>query len=195
VDWRYESVHLLRDGGQQHSEDYQALNPMREVPSLVIGDPADEPVCVLAQSVAILEYLEEVHPEPPLLPVSPVERARVRQVVEVLNSSIHPVQNLKVMKLLTAEFGTDRQANFAWAARWIERHFVGLERLVSRLGGAYTVGDQITLADVALVPQVFNGLRFGVDMKSYPILSGYYDKAMTLEAFQLAAPGVQPDAE
>ncbi|MEC9073362.1 MAG: glutathione S-transferase N-terminal domain-containing protein, partial [Myxococcota bacterium] len=130
VDWRYESVHLLRDGGQQHSDDYLRLNPMREVPSLVIGDPEAEDAQVLAQSVAILEFLEEVHPDPPLLPADPLERARVRQVVEVVNSSIHPVQNLKVMRLLTAEFGTDRQANFAWAAQWIERHFEGLEALV-----------------------------------------------------------------
>lgn len=186
-------VHLIRDGGEQHTPAYRRLNPVGEVPALEIqsGDTAP---AVLAQSVAILEYLEEVHPEPPLLPDAPIARAQVRQLVEVVNSSIQPVQNLKVMGLLSEDFGTDRAANFAWAGRWIDRHFEGLEILVQRLAGRHAFGDQVTLADVAIVPQVFNAHRFGVDMGRFPVLTRVDEAAMALDAFRLAAPDAQPDA-
>ena len=188
-------VHLLKDGGQQHSDSYKALNPVGEVPTLVVRDAAGEVVAQLAQSVAILEYLEETHPDPPLLPNDPIVRAQTRQLVEVVNSSIHPVQNLKVMRQLTTDFGTDRAANFDWARRWIERHFVGLERLVEARRGAYAMGDTITLADVAIVPQVFNARRFGVEMTRFPSLIEVNANASEHPAFQAAVPSQQPDFE
>ena len=188
-------VHLLRDGGEQHSEPYKDLNPVGEVPTLVVRDAQGELVARLAQSVAILEYLEETHPDPPLLPSDTLLRAKTRQLVEVVNSSIHPVQNLKVMRQLTADFGTDRAANFDWAKRWIDRHFVGLERLVDSTRGRYAVGDSLTLADVAIVPQVFNARRFGVAMEQFPCLSAVEREASAHLAFQAATPERQPDFE
>ena len=188
-------VHLLRDGGEQHGEPYKELNPVGEVPTLVVRDPQAQVVTRLAQSVAILEYLEETHPEPALLPSEVTLRAKTRQLVEIVNSSIHPVQNLKVMRQLTADFGTDRAANFHWAKRWIARHFVGLERLVAETRGRYAMGDAITLADVAIVPQVFNARRFGVEMEPFPCLTAVDDAASAHPAFEAAVPSRQPDAE
>jgi maleylpyruvate isomerase len=193
----YESrgVHLLRDGGEQKTEAYRAMNPIGEVPTLEIRGEDGEPMAHLAQSVAILEYLEETHPNPPLLPTDPILRAQTRQLVEVVNSSIHPVQNLKVMRTLTADFGTDRAANFDWARRWIERHFVGLETLITRVAGTHAVGDTITLADVVIIPQVFNAIRFGVDMTPFPRLAAVDAAVSGHPAFVAALPENQPDFE
>jgi len=188
------SVHLLEDGGQQYAADYVARNPMSEVPTLEVRDPSGAVVGRVAQSVAILEYLEDVHPTPPLLPADPLVRAQVRQLVEVVNSSIHPIQNLKVMRKLTADFGTTRERNFGWAAYWIGRGFEGLERLLTTRAGHRSVGDDVTLADVALVPQVFNARRFGVDMSRFPIISRVSAALETEPAFQAARPEAQPDA-
>ena len=194
IPYESRSVHLLNDGGEQYAEAYRHLNPMGEVPTLCIHDDDGQLMTTMSQSVAIMEYLEECHPEPALLPASAELRARVRQVVEVINSSIHPIQNIKVMKRLSAEFGTEREDNFRWAAYWIDRGFIGLEALMQRTAGLYAVGDSVTLADVALVPQVFNARRFGVDMDQFPTLVRIDDKARALEAFKHAAPEHQPDA-
>jgi len=188
-------VHLLRDGGEQHRDSYKELNPVGEVPTLVVRDAQGAEVTRLAQSVAILEFLEETHPQPALLPTDSILRAKTRQLVEIVNSSIHPVQNLKVMRQLTADFGTDRAANFDWARRWIDRHFVGLERLVDSTHGRYALGDTITLADVAIVPQVFNARRFGVEMDRFPCLSAVDAAASEHPAFEAAVPARQPDFE
>jgi maleylacetoacetate isomerase len=168
---------------------------MAELPTLqVLGEDGSE-LGRIAQSVAIMEYLEERFPTPPLLPSNPLERAMVRQRVEVVNSSIHPIQNLKVMVKLKADFGTDRARNFQWAAYWIDRGFQGLESLLADSAGTYSVGDEPTLADVALVPQVFNAHKFGVDMPKFPIIGRVSAACEELEAFAKAAPAAQPDAE
>jgi maleylacetoacetate isomerase len=193
LDYDYVPVHLLEDGGQQYGEAYKALNPMSELPCLVVESEGQAAVA-LAQSVAILEYLEETHPVPPLLPSDPVARARVRQLVEVVNSSIQPIQNLKVMRRLTARFGTERDQNIAWARYWIDRGFEGLEVLLGRVAGRYAFGDQPTLADVVLVPQVYNARRFGVDMTRFPVIDRVASSAEALEGFQAAGPATQPDA-
>lgn len=187
-------IHLLNNGGEQYSATYGAVNPMAELPTLEVVDGAGQVTARLSQSVAILEYLEETHPAPPLLPSSPLDRARVRQRVEVINASIHPVQNLKVMRKLTADFGTDRPRNFQWAAYWIARGFQGLEVLLADTAGVYSVGDDVTLADVALIPQVFNAHKFGVDMGPFPTIQRVTAACNTLSAFQAAAPDRQPDA-
>jgi len=195
LDYDVVPVHLLREGGQQYSDAYQTLNPVGEVPSLEVRGEGGEVVACLAQSVAIMEFLEERHPEPPLLPSEPLLRAQTRQLVEVVNSSIHPVQNLKVMRQLTADFGTDRAANFDWARRWIARHFEGLERLVERTSGAHAVGDSLSLADVVIVPQVFNARRFGVDMSRFPRLEALDASAAHNACFEAARPEQQIDFE
>jgi maleylacetoacetate isomerase len=185
-------VHLVQGGGEQLLPGYRALNPMAEVPVLVVASDAGE--TVLAQSVAILEYLEEAHPEPALLPTDPIARARVRQLVEGVNSGVHPLQNLKVMKTLTARFQTDQAANEAWARDWITRGFEGLEVLCSRTAGIHAFGDAPTLADCLLVPQIYNARRFAVAMERFPTLVRIWESAMALPAFQRAAPEAQPDA-
>ena len=188
-------IHLLKDGGQQYGSDYASVNPMMELPALEVLDEAGQVAATIGQSVAILEFLEESYPEPALLPSEPLQRALVRQRVEVINSSIHPIQNLKVMRRLTDAFGTDRERNFQWAAYWINRGFEGLERLLEKTAGTYSVGDRVTLSDVALVPQVFNAHKFGVDMSRFPRIAKLDATCRRLEAFKRAAPSAQPDAE
>ncbi len=190
IPYTYRPVHLLEGGGQQYAQSYRALNPMAEVPTLV--DEASG--LVLGQSVAIMEYLEEVHSSPALLPSYAADRARVRQLVEVVNSGIHPIANLKVLKRLSALFATGQADNEAWAAYWIGRGFDGLEGLVARTAGAHAFGDAVTLADCAIVPQLYNARRFKVDLGPFPTLARLWDAAMALPAFQRAAPERQPDA-
>ena len=181
-------VHLVADGGHQHREEHRALNPMREVPVLLVdGQP-------LAQSIAIIEYLEEVHPEPTLLPSAPLVRARVRQMAEIINSGIQPIQNLRVMQRLGREFDQPRAAQMAWSKGWIESGFEALHHLIERHGGAYSVGDQVSLADVCLVPQLYNARRFGVELSAYPRLLEIESRLSTLSAFIQAHPDQQPDA-
>lgn len=192
VAYDYVPVHLLADGGQQFTASYRSLNPMSELPSLVVRG-ADGAEVALAQSVAILEYLEETVPEPALLPRDPVARARVRQLVESVNSSIQPVQNLKVLKKLGADFGLDRDGQAGWARYWIERGFTGLEALLARVAGAHAFGDAVTLADVVLVPQVYNARRFGCDMAPFPEIARVAAAAEALPAFRTAHPDAQPD--
>lgn len=194
LEYAYVPVHLLEGGGQQFSASYSALNPLSEVPCLVVHDPDGAVDVALAQSVAILEYLEEVHPDPPLLPKNPVDRARVRQLVEAVNSSIQPVQNLRVLKKLGADHGFDQAAVAAWGRYWIERGFDGLEQLLSRTAGRHAFGDAVTLADVVLVPQVFNARRFACDLERFPIIARVSDAAEALAPFARARPDAQPDA-
>lgn len=185
-------VHLVQGGGEHLQPGFRALNPMAEVPVLIVRDDAGE--MALAQSVAILEYLEETHPEPALLPADPIARARVRQLVEGVNSGVHPLQNLKVMKALSARFQTDQAGNEAWARDWITRGFEGLEALCLRTAGVHAFGDAPTLADCLLVPQIYNARRFAVPMERFPTLARVWESAMALPAFQRAAPESQPDA-
>jgi len=192
VDYDYRPIHLLMDGGQQFTAEYRALNPMSELPTLLVGGDGGERVAI-AQSVAILEYLEETLPEPALLPSDPVDRARVRQLVESVNSSIQPVQNLKVMKHLGATFGADREAQWAWARYWIERGFGGLEGLLVKCAGAHAFGDAVTLADALIVPQVYNARRFSCDLAPFPTIARVAEAAEALPAFQAAHPDAQPD--
>lgn len=181
-------VHLVEDGGQQHSPEHRALNPMRELPVLMVdGEP-------LAQSVAILEYLEETHPEPPLLPDSPLDRARVRQMAEVINSGIQPVQNLRVMQRLGREYDFPRADQVGWSRDWIAQGLSAVEGLVSVHGGRYSFGDSVSFADLCLVPQLYNARRFNVDMNAFPTLTAVESQLESLPAFVAAHPDQQPDA-
>lgn len=193
LDYEYVPVHLLQDGGQQFSESYRNLNPVSEVPSLEVLGEDGEVVATLSQSVAILEYLDEVYPEPPLLPSDPADKAKVRQLVEVVNSSIQPIQNLKVMKKVMAQFNVERPVAVEWAAYWIELGFKGLEPLLAKTAGTYAFGDQVTLADALLVPQEYNARRFKIDMDQFPTIARVCATAKALPAFAKAAPEVQPD--
>ena len=195
----YESVpkHLLRDGGEQRQADYLAVNPQGLVPALADGD------FVIPQSLAICEYLEEVHPEPRLLPGSARDRATVRGMALAIACDTHPLNNLPVMGYLRREFGADDTAVNRWVAHWIERGFSALERWVATVPGAaqrasdqrYCFGSQVTLADVFLAPQMFNARRFAVDVTPYPRLVAICTHLESMPAFIAARPDQQPDAE
>ncbi|WP_250462834.1 maleylacetoacetate isomerase [Caballeronia sp. GAFFF2] len=189
--YEYEGVHLLREGGQQLKPEYRALNPDGIVPTLVDG--AD----VLTQSLAIIEYLEETHPQPPLLPERPVDRAFVRSVALQVACEIHPLDNLRVLKYLKHEVKTPDDVKDAWYRHWVEAGFESLEKRLARdeRVGALTFGDTPTVADLCIVPQVFNARRFGIDLNAYPTITRIADYAGQIDAFARAAPGQQPDAE
>ena len=195
----YESVpkHLLRDGGEQKKADYLALNPQGLVPAL-----ADDGF-VVPQSLAICEYLEEIHPEPRLLPGSARDRAIVRGMALAIACDTHPLNNVPIVGYLRREFGADDAAVQQWMAHWIGRGFIALERWVGSLAGApsdpsqqpFCFGSQVTLADVCLVPQMYNARRFGVDVSPYPRLAAICAHAEAMPAFAAARPEAQPDAE
>ncbi|RAH36555.1 MULTISPECIES: maleylacetoacetate isomerase [unclassified Halomonas] len=177
--------------GEQRGEGYLADNPQGLVPTLVTDDGLR-----LTQSLAICEYLEEVHPEPALLPGDPAERARVRALAQLVACEMHPPNNLRVLKYLTGELGVDDAARLAWYHHWVHEGFTALEAMLSREAGSgeFCHGDAPTLADACLVPQVFNAERFECDLSAYPRIRRIADNARALDAFRRAAPGEQPDA-
>jgi maleylpyruvate isomerase len=188
----YAPVHLLRDGGEQLKPEYRQINADGIVPTLI-----DDEAHAIQQSLAIIEYLEETHPEPPLLPKSPLERAHVRSLALHVACEIHPVNNLRVLKYLKRTVGVDDAVKDAWYRHWIEAGFGTLEQ---RLAGDARTGklcyaDTPTIADLCLIPQVYNANRFNIDTTRFPTIQRIYDYAMALDAFAQAAPGVQPDSE
>ncbi|MBS0589910.1 MAG: maleylacetoacetate isomerase [Proteobacteria bacterium] len=187
----YLPVHLVRGGGEQFAPAYRGIAPEGLVPVLVDGDAA------VHQSLAIIEYLEETHPAPPLLPADAAGRAAVRAIALDIACDIHPLGNLRVLKYLAANFGVPKDGIDAWAAHWIATGFDALEtRLAQHASrGTFCHGDAPTLADVVLVPQVFNARRFGVDMSRYPLIAEIAERCNALPAFADAAPAKQPDAE
>ena len=177
--------------GEQRAADYLTLNPQGLVPTLEIDG------LTLTQSLAIIEYLEETRPTPPLLPKDAVGRARVRALAYMNALEIHPINNLRVLDQLKGQFGADDAAVAAWFRHWVDETFGALEtRLASdRETGVFCHGDQPTLADVCLVPQVVNNARFEVDMSRYPTIARIHKACVALPAFADAMPGKQPDAE
>ncbi|AFT86040.1 maleylacetoacetate isomerase [Paraburkholderia phenoliruptrix] len=191
ISYDYLPVHLLRDGGEQFAPSYREINPDRLVPTLV--DDAGVPI---PQSLAIIEYLEETHPTPPLLPRKPADRAYVRSLALQIASEIHPLNNLRVLKYLTENLGVNEGAKNAWYCHWVEAGFSSLEARLAgdARTGTFCYGDAPTLADLCLVPQVFNARRFSIDVNCYPTLARINDNALQLEAFAKAAPDRQYDA-
>lgn len=189
LDYEATYVHLRK--GEQFAPDYAAINPQRQVPSLLDGD------AVLVQSPAILEYLEEVHPDPPLLPLAPLARARVRAIAMAVGCDIHPLNNLRALKYVTGELGCSEDAMKAWYNHWVEIGFEGIEAMLAGdpATGQFCHGDTPTLADVYLVPQVFNAMRFDVPLDPYPTLMTIFETCMRLDAFDKSQPMKQPDAE
>ncbi|MBU6510641.1 MAG: maleylacetoacetate isomerase [Gammaproteobacteria bacterium] len=188
TDYRY--VHLVKDGGQQHKTEYLVVNPQGLVPALVDNGH------VLTQSLAIIEYLDETHPQPPLLPKDALGRARVRALAQVIACDIHPINNQRILKYLEKEFGAGEAARNAWYCHWVIEGFNALEKLLANNAatGKFCHGDQPTLADICLVPQVFNAKRFSVDLAPYPAIRRINDLCLTLKAFADAAPEKQVDA-
>ncbi len=185
----YEAVPVdLRPGAHRRPE-YLALNPQGLVPALEDGS------ALLAQSVAIIEYLEETHPDPPLLPRTPLERARVRSLALAIACDLHPLNNLRVLNYLRSPLGHDEDAVNAWYRHWVGQVLAGLESVArSSSDGRHLVGESVTLADVCLVPQLFNARRFNCDLAPFPTLTAIGAHLEGLAAFARAAPAVQPDA-
>ncbi|WP_136066362.1 maleylacetoacetate isomerase [Modicisalibacter radicis] len=189
LDYALVAVNLV--DGEQHGGDNLARNPQGLVPTLETDNGT-----LLAQSLAICEYLDEHHPEPPLLPADTEARARVRALAQAIACEIHPLNNLRVLEYLTGELGLDETAKHGWYRHWISEGFEALEALLadSPATGAFCHGDTPTLADACLVPQVFNARRFECDLSAYPTLRRIAAHCDTLDAFQRAAPAAQPDA-
>jgi maleylpyruvate isomerase len=191
LEYEQSPVHLVKDGGQQLTAEYKRLNAQGLVPTLVLS--AELPA--LTQSLAILEYLEEAHPEPPLLPVDPLERARVRALTLAIACEIHPLQNLRVGQVLKADHGLDPPGVVAWNRYWVTRGFEALEvMLQDEQTGAFCHGEMPTFADVYLVPQVYNARRFEVDLSTFPTICRIEARCLEIPAFREAVPEKQPDA-
>lgn len=184
------AVHLVREGGEQHSESYRRLNPLGLVPALVHEDR------VIVESLAICEYLDEIFPEPALLPKVPSERARVRSLALGIACEVQPLNNLAVLSYLKTGLGADDDAVRAWYGHWIARGFTALEKWLATGGasGDYCHGDAPGLADCFLVPQVYNAERFDCDLGPYPRICEIADRCRQLGTFISAAPENQPDA-
>lgn len=189
LDYDQIPVNLVK--GEQRGGEQLARNPQGLVPSLVLDDSS-----VVNQSLAICEYLDEVHPEPALLPVDPLARARVRALAQSVACEIHPLNNLRVLKYLVGKLGADETAKLAWYRHWIAEGFTALEATLSTDSntGDFCHGDTPTLADICLVPQVYNAERFECDLSVYPAIQRIAANCRSLPAFEKATPDVQPDA-
>jgi maleylpyruvate isomerase len=186
--WQYAAVQLLE--GEQNRSAHANRNPMQQVPVLEVEE--DGKLVRLGQSLAIIEYLEERFPEPPLLPADRVLRARARQLAEIVNSGIQPMQNLALLAHLKAVApGVHRKA---FPAHFIARGLGAIEAIATQTAGRYLVGEQVTLADVCLVPQLYSARRFDVELDPFPTLLAIEARLAALESFQRAHPDRQPDA-
>ena len=184
------SVHLIRDGGEQHQPEFLAVNPQGLIPVLTDGGR------VVRQSLAIIEYLDELHPEPPLLPANARDRARARAMALTVACDIHPLNNLRVMQYLEKDMGAAEQQRLDWMRHWMD---VGLSSLEAQLvdhpsTGEFCEGEEPGLADCCLIPQLYNARRFDLDVSAYPTLQRIEANCTALQAFRDAAPEAQPDA-
>lgn len=188
IDWENRPILLNRD--EHREESFLRINPMGFVPVL------DDGGTILAQSPAIAEVLEEQHPSPPLLPDDPIDRARVREMMGIVGCDIHPLQNLRVLKFLRAEFGQDDNGVASWSRHWIAAGFDAFEKLAAERSsdGSYSFGESITLADVWLLPQVYNAERFDLDLAPYPTIVSVSKHCLEVPAVREAHPSRQPDA-
>ncbi len=182
-------IHLRR--GDQRQDEFLAVNPQGLVPALEIDGQT------LIQSMAIVEYLDETHPEPPFLPADPLGRARVRALAAIVACDIHPINNLRVLRYLSRPLGHDQAAIETWYNHWIATGFAAFERLLVGDGrsGDFCDGGKPGLADIALVPQVVNSERYRLDLSPFPTLARIYANCMQLDAFAAAHPNNQPDRD
>ena len=183
------AVHLVKNGGEQHSGDYVALNPTHLVPTLVDGP------LTLNQSLAIIDYIEAKYPNTPLYPVSIEDKAQVQALALDIACEIHPVNNLRVQQYLVKELGVSEPDKLAWSHHWMAKGFAALEQKLTTTSGQYCFGDQVSVADICLVPQVYNANRFNLDMTPYPLICAIVERCNQLPAFIKAMPENQPDAQ
>jgi maleylpyruvate isomerase len=185
---KFTSVLLDLRAGEQRHENFLQINSQGFVPALALDDGT-----VLTQSAAIIEYLDEIHPRPPLLPQAPAARARVRALSQAVTCDVHPLNNLRVLQYLEKDLGHDKAARDAWYGHWVRLGFDALERRLAQDAetGRFCHGDAPTLADICLVPQVFNARRFAVDLEAYPRIVGIDAACREIPEFQAAAPDRQ----
>lgn len=176
---------------EQFSDAYRAINPQTRVPSLEIDGT------ILTQSLAIIEYLDETHPQPPLLPGDALGRARVRGLAQLIACDIHPINNLAVLNYLADPLGVEEEQRNEWYRHWVAQGFTAMEAMLAGhpATGTYCHGETPTLADICLVPQVFNAQRYQCPLEPYPMLMRIFDACMQLDAFDAAQPSRQPEAE
>jgi maleylpyruvate isomerase len=186
IPYKTHPVNLTKNGGENRKLTYLVVNPQGKVPALALDDGR-----VLLQSMAILEYLDETVPDPPFLPRDPFERAQVRSVANIIACDIHPLNNLAVQNRIRAEFGADEAGLERWCQHWIAEGFRAIESLIE--GEVYCFGDQPTLADILLIPQVFNARRVKADLSPFPKIVAVDKRTRELDAFAKAHPMVQPD--
>lgn len=182
------AIHLTKDGGYQRKPEYTAVNPQMRVPVLELasGD-------ILTQSLAIIEYLDDTHPEPPLLPADPIARAKVRAIAQIVACDIHPLNNLMVLQYLKRQLKHEQADIDTWYHHWVIDGFKAIEAMIEPR--PYACGANVTLADVCLVPQVFNARRFKVPLDAFPKILAADAACLKLPAFDKARPENQPDAE
>ncbi|NRB72386.1 MAG: maleylacetoacetate isomerase [Xanthomonadales bacterium] len=190
LEWHYKSVHLVRDGGEQHAQGYRELNPAGLVPVLICQGQR------ISQSLAICEFLEEVYPQPALLPAAPGDRALVRALAQDVACEIHPLNNLRVQQYLGRELGADATAREAWMHHWMAAGFETMQQRLEQDGraGDTCLGGAPGLAELCLVAQAYNADRFGFSLQPYPLLEHIVAHCRALPAFAAAAPEQQPDA-
>jgi maleylacetoacetate isomerase len=192
VDWDYQPVHLLKNGGQQREQPYQDINPQQLVPSLLLDSGE-----VLNQSLAIIEFLDETYPKPPLLPTDLIHRAFCRKIAHAIAMDMQPFYNLRTLQYLTGTLALDAAAKTQWLHDWMHKGFSALEAWVSQghYSGPFIGGSQVSLADLCLVPQLFTARRFDLALEAYPELLKIEAACQALDAFIKAKPEQQPDFE
>lgn len=194
LDYDYADYPLLPNAHK--SESYMILNPQGLVPALEIMGESPSDFHILSQSLAILEYIDETHPSPPLLPNDPLERARIRSLAQIIACDIHPLGNLRVLRYLTDHFNADKAVKKHWFQNWAKQGFEALETRLSTEAqtGQFCHGDSPSLADICLYAQIYNNERWGMDPNPYPVIMGIYRRCHDIVAFQMARPENQPDA-
>ncbi|MFT4993754.1 MAG: maleylacetoacetate isomerase [Paraglaciecola sp.] len=191
LDYENIPVHLVQDGGEHHKTAYQALNPAQLLPTLV----DDDEDIILNQSMAIIEYLDERYPEHcSLMSKHIMDRARIRTLSQDIGCDMQPLANLRVLNYLSDNFSATPEDKTRWAQHWIEKGFKGIEKRIQNTAGEYCFGFDLSMADVCLVPQVYNAKRFGVDMQQFPVISRIAERCNKLDAFITALPENQSDA-
>jgi maleylacetoacetate isomerase len=183
-------VHLLEAGGQQRMPEYRGINPQSLVPTLMHGHR------IFRQSMAIIEYLDETWPDPPLLPSVARDRARARAIAQAIACDVHPLNNLRVLQYFENVWGVPAPEREEWGRHWIREGFAAVEKMLAEnlSTGTFCDGEMPGLADCCLVPQVYNARRFSVDMETYPTIRRIYDNCLKVSAFDAARPEKQPDA-
>ncbi len=183
INYQSKTVHLLRDGGEQLSYEYHAINPQQRVPCIRLDSGE-----VISQSMAILEYLEASYPTPSFFTTDPVVNAQIRAIANIIAADIHPLNNLSVLQYLQTEFEIEQDKKAIWYEHWVRKGFDAIEKKLSLSAGEFSFASRITLADLCLVPQVYNAKRFDVDMRAYPTIQRIYENALIEKAFFNASP-------